>query len=523
MSGARRGEKSGGACAAAAVVTAVFAWICVRFAWQPVLASFADDSASYLVMGQVFSPWTPASPAVAEAFVREAFYPPLFPLLLGLTGAAHHLAWAHALTALCLAGALPLVYLLGSRWLGSAWGGLLATVAFALLPSLWIQVKGILSEPLFCLLFLALLLALERENSTRKAWLASLLMAALVLTRTAALVPVAAYAAWALTRRGEPRLRLLIPAIVAAVAYGAWLFLRPAGTSDDYMRIVAERAHSIATAPAPWLALAASVARQVDAQVEAWAGSLILFWPQGHYLRLALVSLIGALALGGLALRLREGRADAWMAGAYLVTFLIWPFYDQMTRFLFPLLPVLVLYALLAASALARAVRRPPLVAQVVLWLLVASLAVPALAFIHGRAQAAGPFVLITDWYRTPDLDEARRRAQVHLDLMGDMEAIRALTQPQDRVMWVAPSYVALLAQRRGVPAPSPDLSAEAYRQAVDRAHPDYLFLSVFHPRDTLRDAAWRAGLAALGRDARAVRVRQGPSGSILVKPGTSP
>jgi hypothetical protein len=106
---------------------------------------------------------------------------------------------------------------------------------------------------------------------------------------------------------------------------------------------------------------------------------------------------------------------------------------------------------------------------------------------------------------------------------MADMEAIRALTRPQDRVMWVAPSYIALLARRRGVPAPSAELSSDAYREAVDRAHPDYVFLSVFHPRDTLRDAAWKAGLSALARDSQAVRVRRGAAGSILLKPGTAP
>jgi hypothetical protein len=486
------------ACAAAATIVAAFSWICVRFAWQPALASFADDSASYLVMGQVFSPWAPASSVVSEAFVREAFYPPLFPLLLGLTGAAHHIAWAHALSALCFAAALPLLYLLGSRWLGNAWGGVLATAATALLPAPWIQVKGILSEPLFCLLLLALFLVLQRESTGRKVWAAGLLMAALVLTRTAALVPVAAYGAWALTRRGESRLRLLYPVILALAAYGAWVFLRPAGTSDDYMRIVAERAHSIVTAPNPWLAFTASVVRQARAQAEAWTGSLILFWPQGQTLRPALVALVGAFALAGLVLRLREGRPDGWMICAYLATFLVWPFYDQMTRFLFPVLPVLVLYALLAASAAGRALGRSPLAAQGLVVLLLASLAIPALAFIHGRARAPGPFVLITDWYRTPDLDEARRRSQVHLDLMADMDAIRSMTAQGDRVMWVAPSYLALLADRRGIPAPPAGLTPEAYRRAVADSGAAYVYLSRYHPRDTLSDAAWRAGSAAL-------------------------
>jgi len=65
-----------------ALATLVFAAACTAFVWQPGLASFADDSVSYLVIAQVFSPWQSASPPVADAFVREAFYPPLFPLAL---------------------------------------------------------------------------------------------------------------------------------------------------------------------------------------------------------------------------------------------------------------------------------------------------------------------------------------------------------------------------------------------------------------------------------------------------------
>jgi len=44
-------------------------------------------------MAQVFSPWQAASPAVSAAFAREAFYPPLFPVVLrvGRSGAPHRL------------------------------------------------------------------------------------------------------------------------------------------------------------------------------------------------------------------------------------------------------------------------------------------------------------------------------------------------------------------------------------------------------------------------------------------------
>jgi len=148
---------------------------------------------------------------------------------------------------------------------------------------------------------------------------------------------------------------------------------------------------------------------------------------------------------------------------------------------------------------------------------LLLSLTVPALAFIQQRARAEGRLAQITDWYRTPDLAEARARAQVQLDLFADMEAIRALTGPADRVMWVAPSYLALLADRRGVAAPPAALPPERYRELVREAKPDYVFLSRYHPRDTLRDVAWHAGLKALAGHCSVIHARAHADGTTVV------
>jgi hypothetical protein len=210
------------------------------------------------------------------------------------------------------------------------------------------------------------------------------------------------------------------------------------------------------------------------------------------------------------------------MAAAYLATFLLWPFYDQMTRFLFPLLPILVLYAFWACAEAARRFRRPAGTAHAVLVLLLLSLSVPALAFIHQRSRAPERYVQMTDWYRTPDLAEARLRSQIHLDLEADMDAIRRITRPEDRIMWVVPSYVALLAERRGVSAPSARLAPSEYRASVVDSRADYVFLSAFHPRDTIHDSAWRAGLEALRGQAQTVQTRlrgaDGTVSSLLLK-----
>ena len=504
-----------------AALALAFAWACTSFVWQPTLATFADDSVSYLVMAQVFSPYQAADPAVAAAFPREAFYPPLFPLVLALGGAAHDLAWAHGLTALLLAAALPVLYALGARWLDARGAALVAIACVVLLPSPWINAKGILSEPLFALLLAAVYLALESPRGPLEGRLVlGLLMTGLALTRTAALPMLAAYALWAGAQRAPSlgaRARAAAPALAALAAFGLWTLLRPAQAENDYAHVLAEKGQDwFDSASGLAAALWASVLRQSDAMLEGWAGSLLLYWVEGQPTRFALAALAGLVALAGLALRLRRNRPDAWLTLAYLATLLAWPFHEQMERFLFPLVPLLVLYAFVAARAAAEAAGREAALAHAVLAALFLALSLPAIAFLHQRAKAGVAAAQITDWYRTPNLDRARSRAQIHLDLFEDMKAIRALTKPGDRVMWVAPSYVALLAGREGLRAPEPRLSPEAYREAVRASGADYVFLSRYHPRDTIRDTAWQAGVRALEPQSQVVHTTTSGGGSLV-------
>jgi len=517
--------RPGFAAAAVALLTFAFASACAVFVWQPTLATFADDSVSYLVMAQVFSPWQGAAPAVAAAFPREAFYPPLFPLLLALAGAAHHTAWAHALTALLVAAWLPLAYVLGARWLEDRRAAVVLAVCIALLPSLWINAKGILSEPLFGLLLLGCLCAIEPAGGEgKRRWLPALLMVAMLLTRTAAMPMIAAYALWALTRRGQPflsRARAALPAGAAIVAYGAWVAFRPAATTDSYASIVLEHGAAFLHAANPAAAIGASLLRQANSVGEGWLTSLLLFWVEGQPLRPLLAYAIGGFALAGMALRLSAGKADAWMMAAYLATFLVWPFYDQMGRFLFPALPVLILYAFCVLGRVLRLLGRPAVLGHGLIAILMLSLTVPAMGFLAQRVRMPGNYGEVADWYRTPNLAEARARAQRHLDLFADMEEIGKLTRPQDRVMWVAPAYIALLADRRGVAAPDSALGPSAYRQAVLDSGADYVFLSEYHPRDTRSTQAWQTGTAALASHAKVVHVRSrdgGVASSILLK-----
>ena len=507
---------------AAALICALGAAGLSSFAAQHGLGTFADDSVSYVVMAQVLSPWREASEAVLSAFSREAFYPPLFPLLLGLVGAGHDLLVAHVATALVLAASLLPAYVLGCRWLGHKGSAAAVTAALVLLPAYWITSRGILSEPLFCLILLVLFLALEEGGARRYLWVIAALMSALVLTRTSGVGMLAGYVVWALVagrRKGE-WLRLIVPAFLASAAYAAWLVFRPDQTGDVNAALAASWLHDVFSSPSPVGALAASVARQAAALSDAWLGSVLLFWVEGQPARPLIAGAIGILAISGLALRLLAGKPDAWMVLAYLGVHLAWPLYDQMTRFLFPVIPVLVLYATVALASALRATSRPSVNAAAIAAFALATLAGPGLAFMWQRAQWPGPQTGIVEWYRVPDLDAAKRRADVHLGLAADMERLATLTRPGDSIMWVAPAYISLLAGRHGIQAPH-HADPDRYREAVTAARPDFVLLTQFHPRDTIRDRAYRTGVAALTGMGEVVYARRDADGravSVLLK-----
>ena len=54
------------------------------------------------------------------------------------------------------------------------------------------------------------------------------------------------------------------------------------------------------------------------------------------------------------------------------------------------------------------------------------------------------------------------------------------------------------------------------FGDAVQKSGADYVFISRYHPRDTLRDTAWQTGVRALASDAKAVHTSTQDGGSIV-------
>lgn len=482
---------------AIAVLAAVFA---VLFTWQPGLASLHDDSVSYLVMAQAYSPFQAAPASIVAAAPHEK-YPPLFPLLLALTGGAFDWRIAHAIVALSFGASVLLLGFHARQVTASAGIGFAAALVYAFMPGAWLNMKGILSEfPFMALSFGALIL---HQRSSAKplargdAIALGALLAAVLMTRTIGVALLLAVAGAEIFRlratRDARRLRLLgwtfgIPMATALI----WYLLRPAAGEDAYASFGNRVAQDAARQGVAWVLSLLQV--NVSALADAWLAALMIFWGEPWRPGFLLACALGILGAVATLLRASRGEVDALYCVAFVAILLVWPFPGQMFRLAFPVFPLVIVnflwawHRFLLRVSPAEAGLRAPLAAVLPL-----ALCVPAVVFyVVERSRAADePGVAmrksdIAEFYRIPEGPSAAANALAQIAVFGDMERIRATTPDDARVMWYTPGYVSLLAQRHGVALERPRDTADLASQAL-AAKADYIYLAAIHPRDSGR------------------------------------
>lgn len=443
-----------------AVLLACLTPLYVAFTWQAGLASLGDDSASYLAVAQALAG---VNPAVLPWVGYHTHFPPLFPLALAACGAATDLRIAHAVVALCALVSVALVYRFAWGETGRRDAALAVAVAFVACPTAWISAKGILSEPMFLAVSMAALVFhqkfLESGRGSAHDWLGlGLLLAATLLTRIVGLALALALLASLAMRahRREPVLRArelaaaLIPGIVLACL---WLVLRPVAAQDSYQRIFTAMARS-------WMDDVGLMGEVSSGSFsDGWIASFTADAAVGPA-AIAITMLAAALALIGLARRLLANRLDAWYVTISLLVVFGWVFSEDNTRrLLYPLLPLLLLYAGETVAWACASVRRAALApaALAVAAAVLAIACVPALVVITAKALDREPVVAgaetryadITDYYTTLNVPRARALAARHAVVLEGLRGLRA-TPAGSRVLWMRPEYAALLAGRPG-------------------------------------------------------------------------
>jgi hypothetical protein len=155
--------------------------------------------------------------------------------------------------------------------------------------------------------------------------------------------------------------------------------------------------------------------------------------------------------------------------------------------------PLLMLEALWGTGALARRVLGEGAASRST-WaieLVVLAICLPPIFYVLERARtrpAAGEEAYrrtdIAEFYRIPSRERAEASAATQIGVFADLERIRATTPADARVMWYGPSYVALIAGRRGLPMDYPRDPA-ALAEHVRRHKPDFIYFGPVHPRDS--------------------------------------
>jgi hypothetical protein len=458
-----------------AALLAVLAGIYLPWTWSDELASLGGDSAVYVMSARHYAPYV-APDVVIEQVADASPYPPLYPLLLAVTGGAVDLRLAHLATTLCLLAAFAGMY----AWLigvGLPRGLSVATVAvFALMPGTLQQAFQLHSESLYLALGMAALATLaraERGAPQSGLWLAAGLIAAATLTRIAGIALLAALLWPALLRRSRSWGFALV---AAGIPVMVWQLSR--GSREVYAQGLLSHYAGLDPAQA-----VATLLRNMHAFAGGVADNLV---------QLASLAPIGlVLLLTGIFVgtgRLVRGKADAAYAYAYGGLMIVWPYPAEAQRFAWVLVPLVIGYAMLGGQWLAaRLPDRSATLRRVLPWALLLVPGVPiASTFALAVERALHPVTRelpavrhLPEWYAI-DREGALQSAQFHLAVAASIRSLGEAVPADECIFSIKTPIVAYYTQHISKSPPGVQFDDAAFAAELERKGCRYFLLLGF-------------------------------------------
>ena len=464
-----------------------------KLAWFDSLSSLANDSVHYLVMARHYSPWQSESEAIASAWLIQDF-PPFFPWLLALSGAAHSLLYAHILVVGLGFVSLYFYYRLSSRWLDNRNWAIFPVIIFSLSPGFILSLQGILSESLYLLLtFIFIFFYAPTENKSKKTILiVSLILAAILLTRTIGVtlyLALIAQASLSSISNKKFQFQSFYVVIIALCIYfllmAVWGPVRESHYFDILISYLSDNGISSNGSGETYYF---PLATQLNSMMQNWTSFWIIFWTDelsGIYIVILILLIISLL---GLAIRLYKNKYDAWYALFFILVLFIWPHPGQMFRLMLPVLPLLLIYAGFAIIQLLeiKKLQFNKDLIPIIFYLSVLTTVLPSHAFIHARADMAfeKKMVPVYEIFRRADPVMAEKELLLQNQTLRDFTHLADSILPYEQVMYFLPSYLAVLSNRTGIIAPSP-IDKNNYRSIVNENGVSSIFLTRLHPRKT--------------------------------------
>jgi hypothetical protein len=439
------------------------------------LGSFGGDNAIYLLSADYLSPFGSPSPLAASYFASSQ-YPPLFPLVLGILGANADLLVAHLAVTSFLLAALLVLYKWQRSLSISPWWAFALTLLFACLPGTYFQTLEILSENLYLLFsLLGLWMYRQAEMTRREDWLlgAAVVVAAATLTRTAGVTLLAALLIHLvfLKRSG----RNAMAAVIALAPVAVWHLWRGGGG------YVSSLATTYGANP-----IAAFLDRLSLQATALWYGWIDNFASAPPLAIVIAITAFGAICLTGLAGRLYARSLDGLYVSFYLLLMLIWPFPGESQRFVFPILPILMVqgFWLLGKLPGFDVMRKRIALAPVVTLTALALVTLPqSLLHLHRFTTPLPtellPFKHTAGWYH-PDANIAAYQIHHSARVAAALKTAGTLVPPDDCILSIKPSIVSYYTKRFSKSPPAGATPITDFNREMEQRSCSYLFLVAF-------------------------------------------
>jgi len=355
-----------------------------------------DDSGLYLIAAHIYGNLPDAPEAYIDIYTTYRHLPPGFPLVLAMSGAYSDIYYAHALVLIEFLLFLFFLYKFYCQKLGDIRLAIVLLLAFISLPSVWIELLKVMSEGQYMLVSYAALYFYSgigrRSTSGASHVMLGLLLALLVLTRMIGVALFLSYIVVYISQRrpgfGYTGLVYMLPAFLVPILI--WLYV-----SSDYSGGYSKSYDWLFLSDGILEGVLGIVSRNMDAFIYAWKKIFFINISDAGNYRVYLLYGILMVSVAGFVKSRREVHAVYVLV--YLSILTVWPYPSEMDRFIYPIVPLIIMYALIGLKLVTKVVGLDVIGInqfgiQVIAALVMISLSFPSSAFIYKRYELGKEF-----------------------------------------------------------------------------------------------------------------------------------
>jgi len=430
------------------------------------VVGLSTDDAIYLLMAEIYSPWRGGTDSLLEFVRSQNHFPPFYPVLMAVMGVdtgnpelASHITTAFLILGFVAAGFW--VY----RETGSYLAGLLIALLVSLLPGTLILTQELWSEFLFICLLYSTLFLLSKPDITGQLWFIAAILAALCsLTRTIGISLIIAFCLVLLIRR--PRYYLFYAAAsILPIVY--WLLIGSGGVSETaYIGTLLDTLNNLNIEGAFDITVNKS---NVIYHSIYWLLTGLDKPNLHHYPAMFFLLAMTAIVVPAFVKRIKQKKIDVYFLTLYLSVVFVWPFTDTyfVSRFLFPVLPLLAFYIYLGLAGLIRH-RTYRIFCISIILILTCMIGLPeSWNIIQMATTSVGkdldPYRRNRSWLSSASQEQAVKNAKGTKMLLTSLQEMQKFIPPDDCVYSVYTALVMLHSHRISGALPTPDVTDEEF------------------------------------------------------------